>query len=233
MNSPEAPGRPAIFKQPSAAQLQPLYPVTRLMPSESLRVEQQRAEAGEILAQARREAQDIIAQANEQAQQLRQEALTQGRDQAAAEFHRLFAELSRQGHKLSSQFAQEVTRVGFRLAREILDVEFRLSHESVVALVREAIAEVRSRFPQSLTLRLSVEDGQRVRASLARLRELLPGEVMLSVNTDGNLPAGSLVIETEMGHFDFSVGTRLAQLQRELEKVGQHDSGTGLDQPQA
>ena len=200
------------------ADVKPLYPVARLVKGAVLEAEQHRMQARELLQQAMAESKRLVAEAHEQADGVLKEAREKGREDAYKEFRALIDKATADIDLFGRKFADEVTRIAFRVAREVLNVEFSTQPQRIVDLVRSAINHIRTRYPQRVIVHLHPEDYANVVAAKDQFEGALPPDTQFSLVQDSDLKPRDVVLETEMGHYDFGMESQIAEIAKVLKK---------------
>lgn len=200
---PASPGR--VVKQPDAAALRPLYPTARLIKGAVFEADQLRSDAEQIKLQAQRDA-----------EKLREDAIEAGRRDGAERFVGLIDAATNQSQQQGVEFADQVMTVALRVAREILDVEFVAKPERITELIKNALEQIRDRFPKRIVVHLHPEDYALVAGSEAEFAGLTPDDASFGFVQDDQVARHGVQLETEMGHYDFSVSQQLDRLREQL-----------------
>ncbi|MEX2215517.1 MAG: FliH/SctL family protein [Phycisphaeraceae bacterium] len=200
------------------ADIRPLYPVARLIKGAVLEAEQQRMQARELLQQAMAEAKRLVNEATAQAEAVLNEARDQGHEEGFRKFRGLIERAAADVDLFGRKFADEVTRIAFRVAREVLNVEFAVQPHRIVDLVKSAIHHIRSRYPQRIVVHLHPDDYSIVAAATEQFAGALSPETQFSLVQDADLKQRSVLLETEMGHYDFGMETQMAEIAKVLKK---------------
>ncbi len=206
------------------AQTEPYYPVARLIKGAVLEAEDYRAEARQLLESAKAEAERIVHEAKEQAQQELTDARQRGFDEGHGQFSRLIDRLSTQTEQMADRFGAEVTEAAFRVAREILAVELEQNPQSIIQVINTGLHDLRSRLPKRVTVHLHPEDFDLVASHKSEFAGIMPDGAQFGFVKDTNVRRHDVLIETEMGHYDFSVESQLAELRRVIRQ--RPESGT-------
>jgi flagellar assembly protein FliH len=197
-------------------QVRPLYPVARLIKGAVLEAEQERTKARDLLEQALAEAQRITEEAKAQAEAELATARDKGYREGFLLYHALIDRAQQQVDGLTQKFTSEVTSIAFRVAREVLDVEFAARPERIMQVVTTAVDHLRSRFPQRILVHLHPADFDYVQQHKEDFAGLVPADIQFSLVKDSELQRNEVVLETEMGHYDFSVESQLKEIRKVL-----------------
>ncbi len=104
---------------------------------------------------------------------------------------------------LVEQARNDAVELGLLIAREVVGAELRAGHDVAVAVARDAIASVGA--AHSITVRVHPDDVAAVEiAGLAG-----PDGGLVDVVGDAHLRPGDVVVDTESGHIDARIDTRL------------------------
>jgi flagellar biosynthesis/type III secretory pathway protein FliH len=211
--------------RPAARELEPLYPLTRVIGNDAQRAEALLARACAELEDARVKAHAIVAEAEAEAARLRASAeqavgksVAQARRRLrsveARRLRTVLAAFDLELTRLRGNFADDVQRTSLRFARAILDVEFQVRPQSIVALVARALE--RARDHRRILVHVHPDDIALVKAASGALQKELGIEGTLSVQPDKRLAPHGVRLETEMGHYDASIDEQFRPLAEHL-----------------
>ncbi len=116
--------------------------------------------------------------------------------------------------RLADASEAELRRLAVRIAEKVLGRELALSADAVVDVVRTALHAARSR--REITVRVSPEDLEAVRAGRPRLLEVLSRHPELVIRGDESVTRGGCLIDTEVGTIDARLEVQLAAIERAL-----------------
>jgi flagellar assembly protein FliH len=201
----------------------PLYPVARLIKGAVVEAEQERTKARQLLEQALAEAQRITEEAKAQAEIELSDAREKGYREGFLLYHQLIDAAQQQVSGLTERFTTEVTSIAFRVAREVLDVEFTARPERIMQVVTAAVDHLRSRFPQRILVHLHPLDFDFVQSHKDAFAGLVPPDIQFSLVKDSDLQRYEVLLETEMGHYDFSVESQLEEIRKVLGEERRRD----------
>jgi len=122
------------------------------------------------------------------------------------------------GSSLAEQARADALEIGFLVAKRILDGEVRAAPEALFSLVRGALERVGQ--ARSVTVRLCPADAERVEA--AGGAHAWSGLTIAEVNVvaDTTLSTGDVVVDSDLGHVDGRLDTRLAELRAAAPTLG-------------
>jgi flagellar assembly protein FliH len=106
------------------------------------------------------------------------------------------------------QAEQDVVALALAVARRILHRELTMAPEALLGLVKAGLDKLEAR--EVHRVRVARADGPMVR----QFFEQIGPPQQVEVIADGNLPAGSVLIESGHGTLDASVDTQLAEIER-------------------
>jgi len=198
------------------SRVQPLYPATRLVKGAVLEAQEMHTEAQRVMDHARTLAEGIRDQAATEVQLALEQARQKGAAEGAAEFAALIRAAEAGVEQLSQTFAEQVTRVAFRLAEGVLHAEFKQHPERLVDLVKGAVRHVKDRMPQRVLVHLHPDDFDLIEEHREAFDGLLADDVSFGFVKNDNLAEHDVQIETELGHYDFSVSSQLEQIRERL-----------------
>src|SRR3989442_8408158 len=118
------------------------------------------------------------------------------------------AELAASRKQMSAQMEEHTVRMALEIARKIVQRELVMDPDLVTALATVALKRVQGH--QSLTLRVSRQDFERVHAAIANVNPAL------TVKEDANLERGDFIVDTGQTHLDGSVKTQVRAIGRVL-----------------
>ncbi len=196
------------------ANVQPLYPATRLLKGAVLEAEHALAESRRTLEQAEADAQIIRNAATADAERVREEAFKFGAERAAEQVAQMLSNLQTELGGLKQQFAKDVQRLAFKISRVIIGAEFKTHPELIVDFIVKVLE--RAKMYNKVTLRLRPEDIERVRPHQGELAKHLTFAREVGLTADPDLPPHGVRVETEMGSFDGSIETQLRRLESHL-----------------
>ena len=196
------------------ADVKPLYPVARLIKGAVLDAEDMKSQAKQLLQDAEKEAQRLVSEAKQQAQQELTDARQRGFDEGYAKFQQLNQQAEVQVTQLATKFSQEVTTAAFRLAREILDAELQQDPQRIIKVIESGLEHLRSRFPKRVSVHLHPEDFELVESNKTAFAGVVSEDVQFGFVKDTEVSRHHVIMETEMGHYDFSVESQLEELRK-------------------
>lgn len=219
-NAPAAKSPPkARVVKAEHAEPKPLYPVARLIKGAVLEAEELRTQARQLLQDAEAEAQRLVREANDQAQKELADARQRGFDKGFAKFHELIRQASNKVDAMSAQFGGEVTSAAFRLASEILDAELKSDPQRIIQVIATGLEHLRSRFPKRVAVHLHPDDFDLVETNKAAFTGIVSDDVQFGFVKDSDIKRHQVIMETEMGHYDFSVESQLEELRRVIHQT--------------
>ncbi len=163
-----------------------------------------RALEAEVQAQARAAYERGRAEAEAAARAEAHAALAPAREA----FGRLVEELAALRGRLRREAEYDVVKLAVAIAARVLRRELTADPEALLGVVKAAVERLNAR--EVHRLRVSAGDRERIAAHVTELG--LPPAV--EVTGDRSLPPGSVVFETVRGHYDASVDTQLAEIER-------------------
>jgi flagellar assembly protein FliH len=209
-------------------------------------LEEARRKAQLMLQQAQEQIQQAMEQAQQQAQKLfeqaraqgfeqgKQEGLAAGRQELAAAFdevREVYKQVLAERQKILDAVEPQVARLALKVAEKIIGQEVKASGDSVVGVVRQAMAGLGTR--EEVKIRIHPHDYPAVDENRKALERLVEGLKLLEVVSDPRIEQGSCVLETNLGNVDARISVQLEALAQAFEKVAQgEEEGTG-DEPQA
>ena len=113
-----------------------------------------------------------------------------------------------------------MTKSAFKIARWILETEFKTKPQRVMGLVEAAIEDVRTRFPSRVCVHLHPDDHEMVSKEREQLQRLMPRDVQFDLVSNVELTRCSVIVETEMGHYDFGIESQLRAIQEAIDEGG-------------
>lgn len=172
------------------------------------------------------QAQAVLVQAHEEAARIRAEAgqfYESEKERGYAEGLELvqFEQIDRMidvAGKTVDYFAgmeQRVVKLVMQSVRRVID-DFS-DEERVMAVVRSGLAVMRNQ--KQLTLRLSTEHVDQVRARAHELLERFPGVGMLDIVADPRIKGDGAILESEIGVVQASIDKQLEALEKSFQKI--------------
>ncbi|MCC6746971.1 MAG: hypothetical protein IT371_04885 [Deltaproteobacteria bacterium] len=167
-------------------------------------------EAEQLLVAARDRADTLSARALEEAHA----ELAELRAHALAEVAALRVAAEADRWQLLADARAELTELALGIAAKLLGEELRLHPDSVTRIVAQCVrGAARAR---RIVVRVNPSDLPQVEAALPELRGLSEAEVVLT-ESDGTIPAGGCILETDGAQLDGRLESQLAALRRGLQ----------------
>lgn len=211
-----------------SAEIESLYPTTRLLSAEAAAAEElldsAQQEAAEIreqadtfLEKAQADAQEIRDNLEEFRRQVRETAIEDGRKAVASELDELLGAASREVERLPDLMREHLTRWAFKMAEAVIEIEFALEPARIAEVVSKALEDVSSVDNyRNIAICLHPDDASFVAGRIDELRRKAALSENLKVVERPQQPRQSVRIETEMGVYDAGLSTRLDRLREEL-----------------
>jgi type III secretion protein L len=157
-----------------------------------------------ILDTAREQARAILRDAEARAAETIQQARRRGEDEGLARYLAAIAEAQQSLEKLYSAAEGDLVRLAIGVARKIVGEELQASPDTVLKIVREALAAGR----QARQVTVKVHP-----TSAAHVRKSMPDVQVVAVES---VAPGGCVIESEFGIVDAQLETQLRVMERSL-----------------
>jgi type III secretion protein L len=172
------------------------------------------------------QAQAVLAQAHEQARLIRTQAeqfyesekargYAEGLEQVELEQIDRMIDVAGKTVDYFAGMEQRVVKLVMQSVRRVID-DFS-DEERVMAVVRSGLAVMRNQ--KQLTLRLSSEHVDRVRARANELLERFPGVGMLDIVADPRLKGDAAILESDIGVVQASIDKQLEALENSFQKI--------------
>jgi flagellar biosynthesis/type III secretory pathway protein FliH len=159
------------------------------------------------LERAELEASRILAQAEARAERVLEQARAEGLLQASARLAGAWAALQDREARADEASADRIVQIARLLAERVLGESVRLEPDTVVALARQALAQMRR--ARSVRLLASPADAAVLES---RLGELGAAAGCVVVVADDSRAPGGVRIESELGTVDADLGQQLDRL---------------------
>ena len=111
------------------------------------------------------------------------------------------AEIAKTHKTLSQQMEEQTVRLALEISRKVVQRELAMDPDLVSALITVALKRVQGH--QSITLRVSHSDCDRVRAALTNVNPAV------TVKDDSGLERGDFIIDTSQTHIDGRVSSQV------------------------
>ncbi len=198
----------------------------------SAAVEQARAMAQSILAEAQQEAESLVEAARQEAdgirEQARQSGYQEGRQSGEEEMNRVLeekqAELVAEEEALKQRYEDTIKELEPEMLDTMLEIFNRVFHiqfddkkEILSYLVKKTIMNVEG--SKEFRIRASQDNYPYLSAHLEEIRKEVGEEYVLEVISDNLLAENECVIETDGGYFDCSLGVHLESLIKDLKSI--------------
>jgi type III secretion protein L len=171
-----------------------------------------RQEAGEIRRRAEEEAQRIVDEANEQAYEIRQRGFEEGKQEGFAQHTKEIATALLKVREIENGLEAEYIGLVKACCAKIIGQELKQHAESIVGVVRSALAEARQQ--REIIVRVNPYDVEALEKSKGKLLEMLARANVIEIRPDASVTRGGCVVATELGTID-------ATLERQLDALAQ------------
>lgn len=172
-------------------------------------------DAQAMLAQAREEAARIRAEAAAFFESEKARGYAQGLEEVQLEQIDRMIDVAGKTVDYFAGMEQRVVKLVMQSVRRVID-DFS-DEERVMAVVRSGLAVMRNQ--KQLTLRLSPERADQVRARAQELLEHFPGVGMLDIVADARLKGEGAILESEIGVVEASIDKQLETLEKSFQKI--------------
>jgi type III secretion protein L len=174
--------------------------------------------AKQIVEQARAEAAEITAQAERDRELVLEEARQQGYSKGLGEWNETLLNTRKYRDEFLAQSEPELVRLAVQIARRIVGKELVAKPETILGIVDEAVKATRAE--KKLTIRVNPEQEARVRAHAESFGSLAGRVGQILVVGDPGVGPGGCVVESELGIIDAQLETQLEKLEEALLQVG-------------
>jgi type III secretion protein L len=174
--------------------------------------------ANQILEQARAEAVQITAQAEQDREPVLEEARQQGYSKGLGEWNDTLVNAWKYRDEFLAQSEPELVRLAVEIARRIVGKELVTRPEAILGIVDEAVKAIRAE--KRLTIRVNPGQEARVRAHTESLGPLAGDVARVLVVADPAVGMGGCVVESELGIIDAQLETQLERFEEALIQVG-------------
>ena len=233
--------KPSLLGAPAGLSVAPLD----LSPLDGANAKPGSRSPDDPVTKARLEAEVIVRTARSEAETVREQAYAEGFASGVGEFARLSGEMLQRLESMIDEIQAERTRLAEEVEGELLKlciqaVEKVIRHEirTDPRVVTRVIASLLRRVKdgEDVTVRVSPEEVEFVRASREELLSIAEGVRAVRVVDDRRVGPGGCVVECSSGNFDGRVTTQIERLSRRLMETYQSDGhqtnpGPGEVQP--
>lgn len=172
-------------------------------------------DAQALLAQARQQAQQIVDSAQQVFESERQRGFETGLEEARLEQTERMIDIATRTVDHFASIEQRTVALVLESVRRIID-DFS-DTERVLAVVRNGLSVLRNQ--RQLTLRLSPEHAESVRAHATGLLERFPGIGMLDIVADPRLKGDATILESDIGVVEASVELQLQAIEKGFARI--------------
>jgi flagellar biosynthesis/type III secretory pathway protein FliH len=144
--------------------------------------------------------------------------------EVAERLGRAVAQLNAAGARAGAEIAVTALEIALLVARKILDAEVRSDPSVARDLIKAAVRRLGD--VHKVTLRLTPEDAESLRASASDGVAAELGVAKVEIVTDTNLTAGDCIVESDAATVDGRLGTRVEELRRVLEAAINSEAAT-------
>lgn len=197
------------------------------------------------VSKARVEADLIVRTARSEAESVREQAYAEGFASGVDEFARLsgemlqrlesmIAEAEAERAMLAGEVEGELLKLCIQAVEKVIRHEIRTDPRVVMRVIASLLRRVKD--GEDVTVRVSPEEVEFVRASREELLSIAEGVRAVRVVDDRRVGSGGCVVEYSSGNFDGRVTTQIERLSRRLTETYQRDGqqsnpGPGEVQP--
>jgi len=168
-----------------------------------------------VLAQAHEQSQLIRTQAEQFYESEKARGYAEGLEQVELEQIDRMIDVAGKTVDYFAGMEQRVVKLVMQSVRRVID-DFS-DEERVMAVVRSGLAVMRNQ--KQLTLRLSSEHVDSVRARANELLERFPGVGMLDIVADPRLKGDAAILESDIGVVQASIDKQLEALENSFQKI--------------
>ncbi len=172
-------------------------------------------EASAIIEEARREAARLLEEAKAAAHAMREEGYRRGVREGQQKIAEKMLETVQRTVDYVASSEETICNLVINAVRRVIG-EFD-NRDLVVRIVRHALAMVRSQ--KRVVVKVAPQEREVVQKRIEDIMTQFPGIEFIEVTSDPRLPAGSCILESEMGIVDASIEVQLQAIQRALMKT--------------
>lgn len=203
----------------------PVYPVTRILTEDAYAAEEAFAAAASQVEEARAEAGRLLADAQSRASTIEREAYEVGEKAGAVRFAKMLDHVTQDLRRFRANAEDHIKITALQLAQGILKTELKTHPETIVELTKYVLGH--TNVHGDVRIIVSVEDLNTLQRSHKSLVESLTHGSELALRGGQDLPAGSVRVETSMGAYDGSIEAIVEELCNRA--VGDRPSSDGFD----
>jgi flagellar assembly protein FliH len=137
---------------------------------------------------------------------------------------RAIAHLQATGERVGAEISATALEIALLVARKILDAEIRSDPSVARDLIKAAVRRLGD--VHKVTLRLTPEDAEALRASASEGVAAELGVAKVEIIPDTNLTSGDCIVESDAATVDGRLGTRVEELRRVLEVAIHQEAAT-------
>ena len=119
-----------------------------------------------------------------------------------------------QSDRLAELARADTLEIAFQIARRIVEAELKTGPEALFSLVRSALKQVGE--ARRVKVRVNPTDGELLRSPQGVAASLGPSIARIEIIDDASLQRGDCLVDTDFGHVDGRLSTRLGELKRVL-----------------
>lgn len=184
-------------------------------------IEKAKKQAEHILEQARQKQEEILAAAHQQGfQQGFQEGMEEGKLEGRRlrqEARQVLSEALRTKKDIIAGAEKEIVRMALLIAEKVMRRQVELDPETVLAVARQALAEVKDN--ETVYLYVNPEQLELVRRSKQELAQVLGAATGLYILGDPEVTSGGCRLETENGWLEAGLPQQMDKLKSLVEEV--------------
>ncbi len=217
---------------------QPAVPVDEAIIAEAqakaqAMMQEAQAAANQMLMEYQQQAQNMMEQANQQIQAAAEQVQRQAQEigfqqgyeqgiqqgglsaqqqvyQQLVESRDIFIHAIKQRHLMMASAEPEMARLAMKLAEKLMGAELAQNPESIVGIVRLALAGIGDR--EQVTIRVNPVDYDKVVENRSNFERMIEGLKKFEIVADASIDEGGTAIETNLGNIDARLNTRVTAL---------------------
>ncbi len=172
--------------------------------------------AEEVLQKAHEDAECFKKETEEECAQLKEEARKEGFEEGLATFNEQLLHFDKKLKQIQHETYLQILPLALKAAKKIVAKELELHPDTIVDIVRQALASVTQ--AQRITIYVNKADRDLLEEKKKEIKEVLEQVKVLIIQDRDDIELGGCVIETEIGIVNTTLENQFRALQAAFER---------------
>lgn len=174
-------------------------------------------EASQILEHIKKDAEQYRIQVTQECEQIKENAFKEGYEEGFKQWTQHVIKLEEEIERVHQELQQLIIPVALKAAKKIVERELEISDTVIVDIVSANLKAVSQH--KKITIYVNKKDLEMVEKHRPQLKEIFEELESLSIRERADIPAGSCIIETEIGIINAKMDHRWQILEKAFETL--------------